>query len=145
MADDYGQTLVNDAGDLLEGTWEWQDTEYMLKVRNIGYADQRRIREYAALAGSVQAIGEDGDPDEDQLQAVQEQAEQIEPFSWEDDDSQDWIASLVEEKLVKPEVDVEETSTPKLRALVDGMIRAWDMDTDGRQAQERMPIDKGNR
>jgi len=144
----YGQDIVNDAEQILEGTWSWQGTEYELKVYNIGYKDKRRIEQYGTLAATVDGMAENGDEidiDETELERLQEQAENLENFSWEDDDEDtDWIASVVSEKLVRPEVDIEQTSTPKLSAIVQGMMETWEESQSVKNAKAEMPVEEGN-
>jgi len=146
MSDNYGQSLVNDADKLLEGTWEYDNTEYLLKCRNISYKDMRRVQQYGALAASVSAIGsQDGDIGEEEIEVVNQQADKLEDFSWEDDGDEDWIASVVDEKLVKPDVDIEETSSGKLRALVEGMLSTWRESQSVKNAKDEMPLEgEGN-
>lgn len=143
---EFGQDLVNDAGTLLTDTWEYNGQQNELKVRNISYPDWRLVKEYAALAAGVQGAAESGDDvDEEDLERLQEQAESLDNFSWEDDDADnDFIVSVVEEKLVRPDVDVSETSEPVLVALVEGMMQAWQEDRPTREAREEMPVEGGN-
>jgi len=144
----YGQEIVNDAEQILEGKWEWNETEYELKVYNIGYKDKRRIQQYGTLAATVDGMADDADDieiGEDEIETLQEQAESLENFSWEDDEEdRDWIASVVEEKLVRPEVDVEQTSTPKLGAIIEGMMQTWEESQSVKNAKAEMPVDEGN-
>lgn len=144
----YGQDIVNDAEQLLEGTWEWDGTEYELKVYNIGYKDKNRIQQYGALAATVDGVAENADEielGEEELEQLQQQAESLESFSWEDDDADDdWIASVIDEKLVRPEVDIEQTSSHKLGAIVEGMMETWEESQSVKNAKAEMPVQEGN-
>jgi len=142
----YGQDIVNDTDTVLQGTWEWNGTEYDLVTENIGYADLRRIREYAALSATVESVGEgDGEVSESDIDALQDQAEALEDLSWEDaDEDGDWLASVVEEKLRRPEVDPETTSPLKLGAVLSGMLDTWQQETAVANAKADMPIESGN-
>ena len=144
----YGQDIVNDAEQILDGTWEWDNREYELRVRNISYKDKRRIQQYGALAATVDGMAEnaeDVDLGEEEIESLQNQAENLENFSWEEEDEDsDWIASVVEEKLVRPDVDVEQTSTPKLGAIIEGMMQAWEESQSVKNAKKEMPVEEGN-
>jgi hypothetical protein len=145
----FGQNLVNDADTLLDGTWTYDNTEYELRCRNISYKDLRRVQQYGALAASVSAVGEGvedgGEIGEAELEAINQQADNLDNFSWEETEGDgDWVASVVEEKLVKPDVDIEQTSAPKLRALVEGMMDAWGESTKVQNAKDEMPVEGGN-
>jgi hypothetical protein len=147
---DYGSAIVNDAerGNeaILEGEWEFDDETFSLEVKNIAQPDMALIREYAALAGQVQMLADDPENvDESDVEQVSEQAENLDNFSWEGDDSEtDFILSVVDEKLVKPKVNVQETSEPVLTALMEGMMKTWQESTDVQAAKEAMPLE-GNR
>jgi len=147
--DAYGGHLVNNAGELLDGTWTYHGEENNLQVRNISYPDWKLVQQYAQVAASIEATADAASEDAEAAgelgQAALEQAEQLDNFSWETEGAEsDFMMSLIEEKLVKPEVDVGETSSGVLAALVDGMVGAWQSSKDRREAKAEMPLDEGN-
>lgn len=145
MSDEYGQAFVNNADQLLDGTWTYQGQENNLQVRNISYPDFKLIQQYGALAGSLENVDPE-DVDDAEIEQLAEQADELDNFSWEDDDGDmDFIVSVVEEKLVRPDVNVDETDHHVLVALVEGMIATWQEDSDVQAAKGEMPVDSGNR
>lgn len=144
MSDEYGQAFVNNADQLLDGTWTYQGKENNLQVRNISYPDFKLIQQYGALAGSLENIDED-DLDEQNLEALKDQADELGNFSWEDDEERDFVVSIVDEKLVRPDVDVTQTDHHVLTALVEGMLETWQEDDSVKAAKGDMPVDTPNR
>jgi len=146
---EYGSHLINNAGEVLTGTWTYHGETNQLKVRNIAYPDWKLVQQYAQVAASIEATADAASEDAEAAgelgQAALEQAEQLDNFSWETEGAEsDFMMSLIEEKLVKPEVDVGETSSGVLAALVDGMVGAWQSSKDRREAKAEMPLDEGN-
>jgi len=138
---DYGQDILNDGLDRLNGTWEYQNVEYELVVKDISYPDFQLAQQYAALSQQVSALQDREDVSEEEIRGLNEQAESLDDFSWENDGDADFIPSMVEEKLVKPEVELSETNVGKLRALVAGMMETWQAESGVSEAQEEMPLE----
>lgn len=77
--------------------------------------------------------------------ASEEELDNLPDFEWEDEDEDvDYIESLIDEKLLSPDVDPNDVPTQKLRVLVEGMLDAWGADTEIKAAAEEMPVE-GNR
>lgn len=140
---DYGQSVL-DTTDTLEGTWTYDGDEYNLKVEDISGANFSRLQEYVSGMMELQALGEDAS--ESEIERIKADMEGVEAFSWEDEDNQsDLVLTLINEKLVKPACDPEETGNAKVHALLIGMVETWQEATAVGQAKEEMPLDKGNR
>jgi len=55
------------------------------------------------------------------------------------------VQSVLDEKLVNPSPDVENTGMSKLRALFEGVMLAWQESDEVADAKEEMPLKSGNR
>jgi len=140
MVDKYG-TEVATSVETLEGEWSINGESYKLVTKDTKKATLDLIGEYMQIAASVDGL-EEGDeiPEE-----VETQAENLANFEWEtEDDEKDMVESVVSEKLIKPDVDVNQIPQRKLRALFEGMMDAWNEGTVVKNAKEEMPIE-GNR
>jgi len=138
---DYGEEVLNQTT-LLSGTWVYGGTEYDLKVEDIAGRDMRLIQEYQELA--VRVAGADEDPSESELESLNEKAESLDDFSWEDEGDEDFIHSVIDAKLIRPDVDVDEHGQSKLRALFQGMMSTWQESDEVAEAKDEMPLDEGN-
>jgi len=147
--DKYGSRFVNNADKKLTGTWTYQGETSTLVVKNIGYPDWKLVQQYGSLASGFNAVEESASDDPEQAVEVTEelasQADDLDNFSWEaPDEDPDFMVSLIEEKLIDPDVDVSKTSRDVLAALIDGMIAEWAADDDIQAAHDEMPVDEGN-
>jgi len=140
----YGQDVLNAGLDRLEGTWEYDGQEFDLVVEDINYPDFQLAQQYAAVAQQIATLEDRESVAESDVEAIAQQAEDLDNFSWEEDGGADFVVSLIAHKLIKPEVDVTDTSVSKLRALVGGMMEAWQEESGVEQAREEMPLE-GNR
>jgi len=138
---DYGQAIVDRGTERLKGTWEYSGSEYDLIVEDISYPDFKLVQQYGALSAQFAAI-EEGDIDDIDGEDLETQVDNLGNFSWEsEDDETDFIPGMIDAKLIKPEVDPETTPTGKLRALVEGMMGAWQESEDIAEAREEMPLE----
>jgi hypothetical protein len=139
---DYGQSLLDDGLERLRGTWEYRGEEYDLLVEDISYPDWQLVQQYAAIAGQVQSLDESGgEISDDVVDSLTEQAENLDNFSWEDGGDADFVESVINAKLLAPEVDLQQTSQDKISALIEGMMQTWSRATDVEQAEGEMPIE----
>jgi len=139
---DYGQSLLDDGLERLRGTWEYRGEEYDLLVEDISYPDWQLVQQYAAIAGQVQSLDDSGgEISDDVVDSLTEQAESLDNFSWEDGGDADFVESVINEKLLAPEVDLQVTSQDKISALIEGMMQTWSRSTDVEAAEEEMPIE----
>lgn len=106
-----------------------------IKVEDITQSEIQKFREYEAAA-IKQATG---DLSEDDI-------EDLPSFEWEDDGSDmNYLRALIDGKLIEPEIkNPTEIPTRKLNVLVEGMLSAWGLDMEAREAAEQMPTE-GNR
>jgi len=139
---DYGQSLLDDGLERLRGTWEYRGNEYDLLVEDISYPDWQLVQQYAAIAGQVQSLDEsEGEISDDVVDSLTEQAENLDNFSWEDGGDADFVESVINAKLLAPEVDLQVTSQDKISALIEGMMQTWSRSVDVEQAEGEMPIE----
>jgi len=139
---DYGQSLLDDGLERLRGTWEYRGEEYDLLVEDISYPDWQLVQQYAAIAGQVQSLDEsEGEISDDVVDSLTEQAENLDNFSWEDGGDADFVESVINAKLLAPEVDLQVTSQDKISALIEGMMQTWSRSVDVEQAEGEMPIE----
>ena len=139
---DYGQSLLDDGLEQLRGTWEYRGNEYDLLVEDISYPDWQLVQQYAAIAGQVQSLDESGgEISDDVVDSLTEQAENLDNFSWEDGGDADFVESVINAKLLAPEVDLQVTSQDKISALIEGMMQTWSRSVDVEQAEGEMPIE----
>jgi len=139
---DYGQSLLDDGLEQLRGTWEYRGNEYDLLVEDISYPDWQLVQQYAAIAGQVQSLDEsEGEISDDVVDSLTEQAENLDNFSWEDGGDADFVESVINAKLLAPEVDLQVTSQDKISALIEGMMQTWSRSVDVEQAEGEMPIE----
>lgn len=136
----YGQDIVDRGLERLQGTWEYNGEEYDLIVEDISYPDFKLAQQYGALSAQFAEL-EDADPEDIDAEALGEQVENLGDFSWEGEEDEDFIPSMIAEKLVKPEVDVHQTPMGKLRAIVQGMMETWGEAEDMAEAREEMPLE----
>lgn len=141
---DYGQNVI-DRTDVLEGKWSFAGQDFDLEVEDISGQDFDLIKEYTQLAMGVEAIGQDPDNvDEKDIEQLNDKAEDLDNFSWEDeDDDTDLIKSVIDAKLVNPKVD-QTTGQSKLQALFQGMMQTWQESESVKASKEEMPLDEGN-
>jgi len=137
----YGQDVLNDGLERLEGTWEYAGEEYDLVVDDISYPDFKLAQEYAAISAQVNALENAESIDESDVEEIQASAEGLDNFSWEDSGDEDFIVTMIDAKLVKPEVDIDTTPVRKLRALLEGMFETWQSDKEVESAREEMPLE----
>lgn len=123
----------------IEGTWEFDGETYDLITEDTTKGTLSLIEEYGRVAERA-AQAEDPEDLPDDL------GEDIDDFPWEseDDEDIDWLESVIREKLIKPEVDVDKTPLRKLRALYEGMMDAWGEGETVAAAKADMPLDEGN-
>ena len=137
----YGQDVLDDGLERLKGTWEYAGTEYDLLVEDISYPDFKLAQQYGALSAQFAAL-EDTDPEDVDVEGLEEQVENLGDFSWETEDEQtDFVPGMIDAKLIKPDVDIDETSQGKLSALVEGMMQTWQESDEVEQAREEMPLE----
>lgn len=141
MSDRFG-TEVATSIDRIEGTWEVDGEEYALITEDTTKGTLSLIEEYGRVAD--QAMQAD-DPSE----LPDDLGDDLDNFPWEDEDSdddKDWLESVIDEKLIKPEVDADEAPVRKLRALFEGMMDAWGEGKLVKDAKDEMPLedDEGN-
>jgi len=141
---DYGQDILNEGLNRLEGTWTYNGQEYDLLVEDINYEDFKLAQQYAALAQQINVLENKDSIAEEDVENLATEAEQLDNFSWEDSGDRDFIPSMIDAKLLKPDVDIQTTPVSKLRALVGGMMQAWQEESGVSEAREEMPIE-GNR
>jgi hypothetical protein len=144
----YGQDIVDRGLERLQGTWEYNGTEYDLVVEEISWPDQQLLQKYmTTIMPVIQAMESDADPEDVDIDAqeINEQVRNLGTFSWEDDDvdpaDRDLYRSVVEAKLIKPEVDVSQLGTKKTQALGRGMMEAWQEADDVAEARDEMPLE----
>lgn len=137
MSDEYG-TDVATSVERLEGSWSINGKSYKLVTEDTRKETLDLIGEYMEIAATVEnAEGESDIPEG--------LGEDLDNFSWEDDDSEkDMVESVVDEKLIKPDVEVSQVPQRKLRALFEGMMEAWNEGEQVKAAKTEMPLDKGN-
>jgi hypothetical protein len=144
-ANDFGQNVLEQTH-VLTGSWEFAGETYALEVEDISGQDFALIQQYTEVAVGAEAVGQDPESvTDDELESLNEKAEQLDDFSWEDpDEDNPFIQSVVGAKLVNPKVDVERTGQSKLSALFRGMMEAWQEADSVKTAKEDMPLDEGN-
>lgn len=127
MTDRFG-TDVATRKEQIEGTWTVDGEEYALLTEDTTKETLELIEDYMALAEEISQAESPDDIPEDA-------GEDLPDFPWEDeDDDKDIVESVVGAKLIKPDVDPQQTPVRKLRALFQGMMEAW---TEGKQVKER--------
>jgi len=137
MSDRFG-TEVATQKEQIEGTWSIDGQEFALITEDTSKGTLELIEEYMQLANRV-AEGEE---------IPEGAAEDLDNFPWEDDDDEDTdiIESVVDAKLIKPEVNPQDAPIRKLRALFEGMMNAWSEGKQVKDARHDMPLDdEGNR
>jgi len=137
----YGQDVLNEGLEHLEGMWSYGGGEYDLTVENMGYNDWKLVQQYAALSQQVATLEGKENIDDSDVEAVSKQAERLDNFSWEDDGDVDFVATLIENKLVEPRVDLDTTPSDKVSAIVEGMLKTWQSAKDVEEAREEMPLE----
>lgn len=140
MSDEYGQEVATSV-ETLEGSWSINGETYKLRTKDTKKRTLDLIGEYMELAARVDSID---DETEEIPEDIERQAENLANFPWEDDSDVDMVESVVSEKLIKPDVDVNEVPQRKLRALFEGMMEAWSEGEVVKSAKKEMPIE-GNR
>lgn len=137
----YGQEVLDDGLERLKGTWEYAGNEYDLLVEDISYPDFKLAQQYGALSAQFAAL-EEADSEEVDVDGLEEQVENLGHFSWETSEEQtDFVPGMIDAKLVKPDVDIDETSQAKLSALVEGMMNTWQESDEVEKAREEMPLE----
>lgn len=120
---DYGADFLT-REETIEGTWEYDGNEFPLVCNDISTEAQELLQEYVQLG--AMALGADGEVDDDQLDAMNEKAESLEPLPWEEDTEHTGVVECtLEAKLEKPDVEVSEMRAPKAKAVFRGMFEAW--------------------
>jgi len=145
MSGNYGQSVL-DQTTTLKGTWEYNGQEFDLEVKDISGSDWQLIHEYQDIAQGVMSLEDEEDIPEGRIEDINEKAENLDNFSWESGDgSEPFVQSVLDEKLVNPSPDVENTGMSKLRALFEGVMLAWQESDEVADAKEEMPLKSGNR
>jgi len=120
---DYGADFLTET-ETIEGTWEYGDNGFDLLVEDISIGSFELLQKYTQVA--QEAAGVDGDASEDDLEAVNQKADDLDPLPWEDEVEADgFLEATIEAKLVKPDVVIADARAHKLRAVFEGMIAAW--------------------
>jgi uncharacterized membrane-anchored protein len=120
---DYGADFLTET-ETIEGTWEYGEQEFDLLVEDISIGSFELLQKYTQVA--QEAAGVDGEASEDDLEAVNQKAEDLDPLPWEDEVEADgFLEATIEAKLVKPDVVIADARAHKLRAVFEGMIAAW--------------------
>jgi len=141
---DYGQDLIKRGVKPIEGTWEFDGQENDLDVEALSYTDWKLVQKYAALSARVDSLEEE-DIDESEVENIEETAESLDDFSWEDEDEEvDFIETLIDNCLVKPDINPRKDPLPIVVAIVEGMVEAWEKSPRVAEAEDEMPVDKGN-
>jgi len=136
---DFGQDIVDRGLERLRGTWTYDGEEYDLIVEDISYPDFKLAQQYGAISAQLANAESADDLD---AEALNEQAENLGTFSWEDEGNErDFVPGMIDAKLVKPDVAIDNTSTAKLRALVEGMMSTWSEAEDVAKARDEMPLE----
>lgn len=107
------------------------DTE-VIEVEDITQSEITKFRQYEQAA-IKQARGELSEGD----------IEALPDFEWEDGESDmNYLRSMIDGKLVEPEID-NPTDIPsqKLNVLIEGMLSAWGLDMEAREAANQMPTE----
>lgn len=121
--DEYGASFLT-REETIEGTWEYGGQEFKLQVKDISLGSQELLQEHMRIG--MEALGMDGEVDEERLADVNKRAEELDSLPWEDDTEQDgFIESTIEAKLVKPSVNIADARAQKMRAVFEGMMQAW--------------------
>lgn len=121
--DEYGANFLT-REETIEGTWSYAGQEFKLQVKDISLGSQELLQEHMRIG--MEAMGMDGEVDEERLEDVNERAENLDELPWEDDTEQDgFIEATIEAKLVKPSVDIADARAQKMRAVFEGMMQAW--------------------
>lgn len=139
MSEDRFGTAAATRRDQIEGTWSLDGETYDLITEDTSKGTLNLIEEYGRVAQrAAQAESPEDLPDD--------LGDDLDDFPWEDEDSEDvdFIESIVREKLVKPDVDVDDVPIRKLRALYEGMMDAWGEGKAVADAKDEMPLDEGN-
>ncbi len=130
---DYGADYATQK-ETIEGTWRIDGREFALETEDVTKRTLDLLGEYMALAQQY----EEGDVPEGA-------GDDLEDFPWESEgDDRDFIESVVDEKLHKPDIDVDETVSRKLSAIFVGMFEAWQEGETVKAAREEMPVEGGN-
>jgi hypothetical protein len=142
---EYGQSIIEQTH-TLEGHWSYGGNSYKLEVEDISGHDFGLIQEYTQLAMGVEAMGDDPDNvSESDIEELNSKAENLDNFSWESEDGDtDLVQSVIQAKLVKPDVEISTTGHSKLQALFEGMMETWQESEAVKSAKEDMPLDEGN-
>jgi hypothetical protein len=120
---DYGADFLTET-ETIEGTWEYGEQEFDLLVEDISIGSFELLQKYTQVA--QEAAGVDGEASEDDLEAVNQKADDLDPLPWEDEVEADgFLEATIEAKLVKPDVVIADARAHKLRAVFEGMIAAW--------------------
>lgn len=123
MSDEYGANFLT-REETIEGTWEYADQEFKLEVKDISLGEQELLQEYMRVG--MEAMGMDGDVDEERLEDVNQRAEELEDLPWEDEtDATGFLECTIEAKLVKPNVTISDARAQKMQAVFMGMMEAW--------------------
>lgn len=121
--DRYGASFLTQKETIM-GTWEYGPREFELKVEDISAETQELLQRYIELAGM--AMGSDGEVDEELKEEMNDKADGLESLPWEDDSEFDsFVECTLDQKLVKPDVDVSEARNQKVNAVFAGMMDAW--------------------
>jgi len=134
----YGAEIAT-SKETIKGTWEWDGEEYDLITKDTTKGTLDLIGEYMEVAQTVEnAEGEDDIPEG--------LGSDLDDFPWDHDHGSDadMVEIVVGEKLVKPEVDVNEVPMRKIRALFEGMLEAWNAGETVKDAKGQMPVDNPN-
>ena len=124
----------------VQGTWELNGEEYPLTVEVLSHTDWTLVKQYATLSAQVQSLDEDSDKED--IQAVEQTVEQLDSFSWEDDGGEtDFVRTLINNTLIEPEVDPDETEFPIVQAILNGMLEAWKESPRISEARGEMPLE----
>ncbi len=135
MSDRFG-TEVAASKERIEGTWTVDGETYDLITEDTSKGTLELIEQYMQLANRVA----EGD------ELPEDAAEDLDNFPWEEEDNEkDIIESVVDAKLIKPEVNPQDAPIRKLRALFEGMMQAWSEGKQVRDAKDDMPLEEGNR
>lgn len=137
MSDRFG-TDVATRKETIEGTWTIDGKTYDLITEDTTKGTLDLIGEYLELAATVENA-------EDESDIPEGLGEDLDNFAWEEADSdKDMVESVVDEKLIQPEIDVSDAPMRKLRSLFEGMMEAWNEGKKVKNAKEEMPLE-GNR
>jgi len=120
--DEYGAAYLTQS-ETIQGSWEYNGRDFKLAVEDISMGAFKTLQEYMKVGVMASQVEED---DEDAISELEDSAENLEDLPWDEDtEAEGFIESTIEAKLHKPSVDVSAARAPKMQAVFEGMMEAW--------------------